>query len=172
MFELKDLPTRDTLSQFAKLYGNPDVDGLHTWLIWASATSEMLSAFEGNLARNGVSQTQFFVLLLLKRSPDGLSVGALANGVAVTSQSMTRAVAKMEEAGLCSKHGDPNDGRFWIVRLTAAGEAVLRKVLPRHYAWVANFMSHYDKRDRERLVKLMLKVVPALGVQPPDFAAA
>ena len=55
------------------------------WLAWAAATGEMLSAFDANLARNGgLSQAQFFVLLLLKRNPAGLSVGALAQGVAVT----------------------------------------------------------------------------------------
>ncbi|MGO4395681.1 MarR family winged helix-turn-helix transcriptional regulator [Variovorax sp. M-6] len=166
MFELKDLPNRETLAQFAKLYDNPDVSGLHTWLLWAAATNEMLTAFEDNLARNGLSQTQFFVLLLLKRNPEGLSVGALADGVAITSQSMTRAVAKMEAAGICSKHADPEDGRLWIVRMTSTGEAILRKVLPRHYAWVASFMSHYDEKEREALVKLMRKVGPALGVSP------
>ena len=76
MFELKDLPSYDTLERFGATYGNTDVQGLQTWLIWASATQEMLSAFEANLAHScGLSQTQFFVLLLLKRNPDGLGVG-------------------------------------------------------------------------------------------------
>ena len=163
MFELKDLPNQETLAQFALLYGNPDLSGLHTWLLWAAATNEMLKAFDDNLARNGLSQTQFFVLLLLKRNPEGLSVGALADGVAITSQSMTRAIAKMDAAGICTKHADPEDGRLWIVRLTATGETILRKVLPRHYAWVAGFMSHYNEKEREALVKLMRKVRPALG---------
>ncbi|MDT8464592.1 MarR family transcriptional regulator, partial [Alcaligenes nematophilus] len=73
MFELKDLPSYDTLVKMGVEYRNPDVDGLQAWLIWASATSEMLSAFEANLDRtSGLSQTQFFVLILLKRNPDGL----------------------------------------------------------------------------------------------------
>ena len=168
MFELKDLPSRSTLEQFARIYPNPDVDGLHTWLTWASATHQMLAAFDENLAREGLSQTQFFVLLLLKRNPQGLSVGALADGVAVTSQSMTRALGKMEKAGLCSKHDAPHDGRFWIVRLEPAGEAVLKDVLPKHYAWVASFMRHYDKTERQALSALMLKVAPALGLPHPQ----
>lgn len=162
MFELKDLPSRETLARFGKLYDNPDVEGLYTWLVWASATDEMLSAFNANLASEGLSQTPFFVLLLLKRNPDGLTIGALADGVAVASQTMTRAINKMEAAGLCTKHPDPDDGRHWIVRLTSGGNTALGKVLPKHYAWVASFMSHFEKDERELLVKLMMKVAPAL----------
>ncbi|MFT4190649.1 MAG: MarR family transcriptional regulator, partial [Comamonas sp.] len=110
MFELKDLPSYDTLQTFGARYGNPDVQGLQTWLIWASATQAMISAFEANLAQaSGLSQTQFFVLLLLKRNPDGLSVGALADGVSVTSQTMTRMIDRMVGAGLCSRDVDPAD---------------------------------------------------------------
>lgn len=162
MFELKDLPSPDTLAEFGKHYGNPDVSGLHTWLTWAAATNEMLEAFDVNLAREGMSQTPFFVLLLLKRNPDGLTIGALANGVAVASQTMTRAVHKMEAAGLCTRHADPEDGRSAIVRLAPDGDEALSRVLPRHYAWVASLMGQFDDKERKMLAKLMLKVAPAL----------
>lgn len=162
MFELKDLPSRATLARFGKLYGNPDTEGLYAWLVWASATDEMLSAFDANLAREGLAQTPFFVLLLLKRNPAGLTIGALADGVAVASQTMTRAVKQMETSGLCTRHPDPSDGRLWIVRLTPEGDSTLARVLPRHYQWVARFMAHYSEEEREVLVKLMMRVAPAL----------
>lgn len=162
MFELKDLPSLETLAEFGKRYGNPDVSGLHAWLTWASATNEMLEAFDANLAREGMSQTPFFVLLLLKRNPDGLTIGALADGVAVASQTMTRAINKMEAAGLCTRHADPEDGRSAIVRLAAEGDEALSRVLPRHYAWVASLMGQFDDKERKMLARLMMKVAPAL----------
>lgn len=159
MFELKDLPSYQTLVDFGELYGNSDVEGLHTWLIWASATEEMLHAFEGNLARaGGLAQTQFFVLILLKRNPEGLSVGALAEGVAVTSQTMTRTIDRMQGAGLCQRYPDPSDRRAWLVRLSPAGEDLLAQVLPAHYKWVSQLMSHFDEQERVVLKKLMLKL--------------
>lgn len=162
MFELKDLPSPETLAEFGQHYGNPDVAGLHAWLTWAAATHKMLEAFDANLMREGMSQTPFFVLLLLKRNPAGLTIGALADGVAVASQTMTRAINKMEAANLCTKHADPDDGRHWIVRLAPDGDAALNKVLPKHYAWVASFMRHFDHQERETLINLMMKVAPAL----------
>lgn len=159
MFELKDMPSYDTLAAFGAAYGNPDVDGLHTWLVWASATNEMLSAFEGNLARNGgLSQSQFFVLLLLKRNPDGLSVGALAQGVAVTSQTMTRIIDRMEGAGLCLRTPDPQDRRAWQIRLAPPGDELLSQALPAHYIWVANLMRHFSAEERQMLNQLMHKL--------------
>lgn len=159
MFELKDLPSYETLAAFGSAYGNPDVDGLHTWLAWASATGEMLAAFEANLARHGgLSQSQFFVLLLLKRNPVGLSVGALAQGVTVTSQTMTRIVDRMEGAGLCRREADPQDRRAWLIRLTPEGDTLLGKTLPAHYAWVAELMRHFSAEERQVLAGLMHKL--------------
>lgn len=68
----------------------------------------------------------------------------------------------MEALGLCTKHPDPEDGRHWIVRLTLKGNDVLGRVLPKYYAWVARFMSHFSIEERELFVKLMLRVAPAL----------
>ncbi|RZS30030.1 MarR family winged helix-turn-helix transcriptional regulator [Corticibacter populi] len=166
MFELKDLPSYDTLEAFGSLYGNPDVKGLQTWLIWASATQEMLAAFEANLARAcGLSQTQFFVLLLLKRNPDGLSVGALAEGVSVTSQTMTRVIDRMVGAGLCSRDIDPADARARLVKLAPTGDDMLGKALPSHYAWVAKLMRHFNAGERQMLNQLMFKLNKA-GLLP------
>ncbi len=162
MFELKDLPSRDTLEKFGKHYGNPDVNSLHTWLAWASATDEMLTAFEANLATHGLSQTPFFVLLLLKRNPEGLTIGALASGVAVASQTMTRAIHKMEASGWCSKHPDPEDGRISLVRLTTQGDAMLSHALPKHYEWVAKLMSDFTADELTQLTTIMRKVSSTL----------
>lgn len=159
MFDLKDLPSYETLERFGALYGNTDVQGLQTWLIWASATQEMLTAFEANLAQTcGLSQTQFFVLLLLKRNPQGLGVGALAAGVSVTSQTMTRMVDRMLEAGLCSREVDPVDARARVVRMAPAGDVLLAKALPAHYTWVARLMGHFNADERRMLSQLMAKL--------------
>lgn len=169
MFELKDLPSYDTLERFGAVYGNTDVQGLQTWLIWASATQEMLTAFEANLANScGLSQTQFFVLLLLKRNPDGLGVGALAEGVSVTSQTMTRIIDRMVVSGLCSREVDPVDARARVVRLTPAGDAMLAQALPSHYAWVARLMSHFNAEERHMLNQLMRKLNQMDGLNEPQ----
>ncbi|HEU4842847.1 MAG TPA: MarR family transcriptional regulator [Burkholderiaceae bacterium] len=158
MLELKDLPSFDTLSQFAKLYPNPDIDGVQTWLLLSRSCSDMMAEFEVNLARHGLSQTKFFVLLLLKRSPGGLGVGRLAEGVSVSSPTMTGIVDRLEQAKLCRREQDVGDRRAWVVRLLPAGEALLAIALPEHYNWVAQLMSVFSPQEREQLRGLMRKL--------------
>lgn len=170
MFELKDLPSRETLGAFAKRYHNPDIDGLQLWLMWASSTNEMLTAFDANLSTHGLTQAKFFVLLLLLRNTAGLSIAALAEGVNVTSPSMTRIVDRMEAAGLCERAPDPMDRRAWIVRIAKEGESVMELAMPDHYAWVAELMAHFNEEERMQIRHLMSKL--SLATQALAVAAA
>lgn len=170
MFELKDLPSRETLSAFAKRYHNPDIDGLQLWLMWASSTNEMLSAFDANLATHGLTQAKFFVLLLLLRNTAGLSIAALAEGVNVTSPTMTRIVDRMEVADLCERAKDPFDRRAWIVRIAKEGEAVMEQAMPDHYAWVAELMARFNVEERKQIRLLMSKL--SLATQGLTVATA
>lgn len=164
MFELRDLPSRETLVAFSKRYRNPDVDGLQLWLMWASSTNEMLSAFAANLASHGLTQAKFFVLILLLRNPAGLSNTALAEGVNVTSPTMTRIIDRMEVAGLCERDQDPVDRRAWVVRIAKEGESVMSRAMPDHYAWVAELMSHFNADERRQIRNLMTKLNKATQV--------
>lgn len=158
MFELKDLPSSETLEAFSKRYGNPDIEGLNLWLMFAFSTEEMLSAFTANLARHKLTQAKFFVLLLLLRNPSGLSIAALAQGVNVTSPTMTRIIDRMEVAGLCQRVQDSKDRRAWVVSIASKGESIMSKAIPDHYAWVATLMGYFDATEREQLYHLMTKL--------------
>jgi DNA-binding MarR family transcriptional regulator len=158
MLELKDLPSFDTLSQMAKQYPNPDIDAVQTWLQLSRSCSDMMARFEENLARHGLSQTKFFVLLLLKRNPDGLGVGRLAEGVAVSSPTMTGIIDRMEQGQLCHREQDASDRRAWLVRLLPAGESLLAKALPEHYIWVAQLMAVFSQQEREQLRAFLRKL--------------
>lgn len=158
MFELKDLPSSDTLEAFSKRYHNPDIEGLRLWLQLAFSTEEMLSAFTANLAQHKLTQAKFFVLLLLLRNPNGLSIAALAQGVNVASPTMTRIIDRMEVAGLCKRVQDANDRRAWVVSIASKGDMIMSRAIPDHYAWVAVLMGHFDAAEREQIYHLMTKL--------------
>jgi len=158
MFELKNLPSSDTLEAFSKRYHNPDVEGLRVWLQLAFSIEEMLSAFTANLAQHKLTQAKFFVLLLLLRNPTGLSIAALAQGVNVTSPTMTRIIDRMEVAGLCKRVQDANDRRAWVVSIASKGDLIMSKAIPDHYAWVAELMGHFDTAERGQICHLMTKL--------------
>jgi DNA-binding MarR family transcriptional regulator len=74
-------------------------------------------------AAHGLESWEFDVLSALRRQgePYQLSPGALLRATLVTSGTMTNRIDRMSEAGLVSRHRDPQDKRGVLVQLTDAG---------------------------------------------------
>ena len=66
--------------------------------------------------------THFAVLQQMRL--EGLHVTELAELAQITRQSMGALVGYLEERGYVERIADPQDGRAWLIRLTARGHAV------------------------------------------------
>jgi DNA-binding MarR family transcriptional regulator len=69
----------------------------------------------------GLTPTQGQALALLRASPQGLRLGALAGQLGVTAATASDSVAAMHRKGLVAKEPTAGDGRGVVVRLTPAG---------------------------------------------------
>jgi DNA-binding MarR family transcriptional regulator len=69
----------------------------------------------------GLTPTQGQVLALLRASPAGLRLGALAGQLGVTAATTSDSVAALHRKGLVAKLPMTGDGRAVLVRLTPAG---------------------------------------------------
>ena len=69
----------------------------------------------------GLTPTQGQVLALLRASPAGLRLGALAQQLGVTAPTASDCVAALHRKGLVAKFPLAGDGRAVVVRLTPAG---------------------------------------------------
>jgi DNA-binding MarR family transcriptional regulator len=74
-------------------------------------------------AAHGLETWEFDVLSALRRQgePYQLSPGALLRATLVTSGTMTNRIDRMSQAGLVSRHPDPQDKRGVLVQLTGTG---------------------------------------------------
>jgi Transcriptional regulators len=90
------------------------------------------------LQRFGVYSGQQYLLELLWETPDGLTVGEIAERLAVEAPSITRTVQRMARQGFVEKHPHPTDARLVIVKLTMKGQA-LEQVIPQ-------VMSHLEEQ--------------------------
>jgi MarR family transcriptional regulator, 2-MHQ and catechol-resistance regulon repressor len=81
----------------------------------------------------GISHTWFEVLLRIRRA-DGaqVSMGALAQQVALTSGGITRLVDRMVDSGLVTRIPCPTDRRVSFAALTARGEDAVRQASAVH----------------------------------------
>ena len=78
------------------------------------------------LDRMGITYPQYLVLAALGEQ-DGLTVGAIADRLALESSTVTPPIKRMEQAGLVQRRRSKEDERLVNVFLTAAGRTLLEE---------------------------------------------
>jgi DNA-binding MarR family transcriptional regulator len=124
-------------------------------------------------ASHGLQAWEFDVLSALRRQgpPYQLSPGALLRATLVTSGTMTNRVDRLAEAGLVSRHPDPQDKRGVLVALTARGRAVVDAALEDLLNRERELLTGLDRAQRRELAALLrILLVPFDAVQTPDTA--
>jgi len=71
---------------------------------------------------------------------------------------VSRALARLEAAGVVARAADPNDGRAWRVRLLPAGTALYRKIVPMVQAREEYLLSDLTPQELEVLAGAIDKV--------------
>jgi DNA-binding MarR family transcriptional regulator len=92
-------------------------------------------AFSENAARaHGLDAQQHQLLLALKGLPPGTAptIGALADRLHVRHHSAVGLVDRLDQKGLIVRETDAADRRRVLVRISARGEAILRKLTRLH----------------------------------------
>ncbi len=88
-----------------------------------AATIAINRTYKPLLDRMGITYPQFLVLLSLSESDEGLTIGAIAERLALEPSTITPLAKRMEAAGLVTRLRNPEDERQVRVRLTEAGRA-------------------------------------------------
>lgn len=104
----------------------------------------------------GIPHAWFEVLLRISRS-DGaqMSMGTLAQQVALTSGGITRLVDRMIESGLVTRVPCPTDRRVSFAALTARGEDVLEQASIVHVRDLRQVFSRFSEQDLGVLDELL-----------------
>lgn len=76
-----------------------------------------------------------------------LTPSELAELEGVRRPTATKLVAKLADAGLVARAGDPNDGRVSLVSISAAGSALLHEMRMRKNAYLARLMRELPPED-------------------------
>jgi DNA-binding MarR family transcriptional regulator len=102
--------------------------------------------------RWGISPSQFNVLNLLRLNPAGLSQTDLSRQLIMHRSNLTGLVDRLEQRGLVARREVAADRRAYSVVLTAAGDELLRDILPRYYEDAALVWGHLPARRAAALV--------------------
>ncbi len=82
-------------------------------------------------------------------------VSALASHARVTKGAMTRLLDGLEARGFVERHQDPDDGRRWLIELTAAGTKEARRLADMTENAVAMIISRMPKDMRMPAVAMI-----------------
>ena len=104
----------------------------------------------------GMPQAWFEVLLRISRADGGqVSMGVLAQQVALTSGGVTRLLDRMIDAGLVQRVPCPTDRRVLFAALTDRGQAKLAQALVVHAADLRDIFDGFNRRDLAALDGLL-----------------
>ncbi|MFC6253352.1 MarR family winged helix-turn-helix transcriptional regulator [Secundilactobacillus hailunensis] len=92
-----------------------------------TASNIAIRVLEKRLKPLGVNNSQFFFILKLHDDP-GITQDQLVRADSRHQSNVNREIAKLADMGLVDKQKLPTDGRKYVLKLTAAGEALYPQV--------------------------------------------
>lgn len=138
----------------------PDLDVAPMALIgrFARLSHHLADAMNKTFATYGLNSSSFDVLATLKRSgkPYALSPGDLMTTMMITSGTMTNRIDQLEKRNLVQRVSNENDGRSFLVSLTAEGLALIDEAVTAHVATQHKLVASLDPEQR-RLFNEQLK---------------
>jgi MarR family transcriptional regulator, temperature-dependent positive regulator of motility len=139
----------------AKLWRNP---------CWFSARFNYIGwrfntpAYDWVDKRFGLSRAELGTLYNLALV-DGLTATEIAVSSGIPKMNMSRAVARLAKLKMIVRAVDEADRRGFVLRLTAAGRAVVDEVIPKFKALEEEMLDSLSTYEREMLSTLLAKVV-------------
>lgn len=117
--------------------------------------------------RFGLSRDEWRVLAALA-DRGTVRTAAVIESTSLEKMPVSRALASLQGRGHVERVPDPDDGRGWLVRLTAGGRALFQKIAPMVQAREAFLLEGLDAEEREvldRAIERLLAQAQRLGRQ-------
>ncbi len=170
---LQELPRYECLLDAAEKYPTLNPSSAEAFLNLLRTSDLVFAAESVHLAKYGITQGRFTVLMLLSRMcEESLSPAELADKSGVTRATMSGLLDTMERDGLVTRSISPTDRRAVEVLLTVAGHDLVEAVLPGYFARVEEMISPLSASERTTFVSLLQKIQSAFVDAAPDEPSA
>jgi MarR family transcriptional regulator, 2-MHQ and catechol-resistance regulon repressor len=130
---------------------------LKTWVVLARAYAAVARVVEVDIARHGLTTTEFGILEALHHKGP-LLLGEIQRKVLVTSGGITYLVDRLVAKGLVTREPSPDDRRARYAVLTPEGKQLIAQIFPAHAARLAGVLSALNEREQEDATALLRKL--------------
>jgi DNA-binding MarR family transcriptional regulator len=126
-----------------------DEQEMAAWGPFVVSTLHLHAQLERDLKRAfDVTLLDHGILLMLRNTPDGLTMGHLAGQFGTEASVITYRVNRLEERGLARRARRETNRREVLARITKRGERLCDRMGPVHTASVRrHFLDHVPRRD-------------------------
>jgi len=133
---------------------------------WLIATDTLETYLNRALARDGLSMSEYRVLVVLSEAPDGhLRMSDLASDAHHSPSRSSHTIARLESRGWVRRTPHATDRRVVFVALTPAGEALYAQARPRYHAALKRiFVDAVGPENIPELDATMRRIIAATGV--------
>jgi DNA-binding MarR family transcriptional regulator len=122
--------------------------------------SKQTAAVGANVTRAG------YAVLRCVEEAGELSLGDVARQCSMDPAASGRQVNNLEDEGLLERRTDRDDARVTVVRLTAEGRRVYRRIVEFRNDYMTEVLAAWPARDRAELVRLVDRLVDDLKSVP------
>lgn len=138
-----------------------DVDVMGTFGRWARLAALMTRRIEGTLGAHGLTIADFDVLAALRRggAPYERKPTEVARSLMLSPAGMTNRLDRLEAAGLVERRMAPEDRRSYLVRLSAAGLALVDDAVVDHLATEEALLAPLSATDRAHLDRILRRLL-------------
>lgn len=158
-YQTRLLPTREALERVSGEFGNAEsLVCVEMILLLLNTANRFRAEVFGDLERrHGLTEGKLILLMALSDNPKGLLTGELAKRVGVSMATVSVMVKRMlaAEQPLIVVTTPEEDARARLVKLSPAGKAAIREILPYHLAQIEAFSRKLDDSQRHALIELL-----------------
>src|SRR3546814_490389 len=117
----------------------------------------LVRGMEKTWSAHGLNGASFDVLATLRRAgaPYALSPSDLMVSTLVTSGTMTHRIDQLEKAGLVERVRNPDDGRSFLISLSAQGRELIDEAVTAHVQAQAELVASLTDEQRAQLDDLL-----------------
>jgi DNA-binding MarR family transcriptional regulator len=105
----------------------------------------------------GMTQAQRQLLAVLQAEHE-VTQAALQQRLGVDGAAVTRLVKRLEADGAVARRLDPDDNRYTLASLTAAGETLVAGLAAAHSRFQSRLLTGVDRADQQVVVRVLEQV--------------
>lgn len=143
--------------QQTKRYGSKEDQALDLWVKLARSFSVFNRRAAEDILRHNITLPQFGVMEVLFHKGE-MTIGELCKKQLVSGGNMTVVIDNLVRDGLVERIPKADDRRAIIIRLTATGKSLIKKVFPQHAKLIAKLSSGLTQAEQKQLASLLKRM--------------